>query len=429
MVDTTKIPAGNFRGHERQSVWLESPDAELTEVGPETPCGEYLRRHWMPVAMTNQITDLPYRLRVLGEDLVLFREKKSGGLGLVHLHCAHRNMSLEFGIVEEDGIRCSYHGWKYGLDGSLLDTPCEPPNSPLKDRVCVGAYPVVEYKGLAFTYMGPQSERPEFPMADTFDQDGDEMVPYLISSPCNWLQVMENAFDPYHVVFLHTRAVRTQFIDAFAEMPLIEYHERAYGDFYTNTRRVDNFVWTRYFGRCGLSRWVTPVDDFNTMVIAWRHFREGDDPRGLTNPDEVGFGTTDFYGQGGDRDYEQRQRDPGDYDAWVSQGPQNIHAREKLCFTDEGIGRVRRKLRAAIRDVAAGNPAKQPSMTGVDAIPTFGGDTVLEIPPQADRDDKELLQEIANKVAHIYVSADHLSGENRVATVQQQLQEYEAKWS
>jgi len=251
---------------------------------------------------------------------------------------------------------------------------------------------------------------------------------------------------------LHTRAVRTQFIDAFAEMPLIEYHDRDYGDFYTNTRRVDNFVWirvhdlmlpsftqngahfpvpdkSRYFGRCGLSRWVTPVDDFNTMVIAWRHFREGDDPRGLTNPDEVGFGTTDFYGQGGDRDYEQRQRDPGDYDAWVSQGPKNIHNREKLCFTDEGVGRVRRKLRAAIRDVAAGKPAKQPTMSGADAIPTYGGDTMLEIPRQKDRDDKELLREIANKVAQIYVSADHLSGENRVAFVQQQLQEYEAQWS
>jgi len=220
---------------------------------------------------------------------------------------------------------------------------------------------------------------------------------------------MENAFDPYHVVFLHTRAVRTQFIDAFAEMPLIEYHERDYGDFYTNTRRVDNFVWIRVHD---LMLPSFTQNGAHTMVIAWRHFREGDDPRGLTNPDEVGFGTTDFYGQGGDRDYEQRQRDPGDYDAWVSQGRKNIHAREKLCFTDEGIGKVRRKLRAAIREVAADKPAKQPSMTGVDAIPTYGGDTVLEIPRQPDRDDKELLREIATQVAQIYVSADHLSGDN-----------------
>ena len=95
-------PAGNFRGHDKQDVWSATPDPELAEVGPGTPCGEYLRRFWMPVAMTDQFTDRPYRIRILGEDLVLFREK-GGRLGLVHLHCAHRNMSLEFGIIEEGG--------------------------------------------------------------------------------------------------------------------------------------------------------------------------------------------------------------------------------------------------------------------------------------------------------------------------------------
>ena len=87
-----EIPKGNFRGHERQSVWMEVPDPELTEVGPGTPCGEYLRRYWLPVAMTDQVDELPYRLRILGEDLILFREKGEGRLGLTHLHCAHRNM-------------------------------------------------------------------------------------------------------------------------------------------------------------------------------------------------------------------------------------------------------------------------------------------------------------------------------------------------
>ena len=101
------LPKGNFRGHAKQYVWTEKPDPLLAEVGPGTPSGEYQRRFWMPIAMTNQFSDKPYRVRVLGEDLVLFREKK-GRLGLVHLHCAHRNMSLEFGIIEEGGIRCSY---------------------------------------------------------------------------------------------------------------------------------------------------------------------------------------------------------------------------------------------------------------------------------------------------------------------------------
>ena len=451
MTAAFEIPEGDFRGHERQHVWQEQPDPELTEVGPGTPCGEYLRRYWMPVMMTDQIGDLPYRLRVLGEDLVMFREK-GGRLGLVHLHCAHRNMSLEFGIVEDGGIRCSYHGWKYGVDGTVLETPCEPPASQVKHKACLGAYPVIEYKGLAFAYMGPKDTIPPFPVMDTFDEEGDEMIPYLIKSPCNWLQVMENAWDPFHVVYLHTKAVRTQFIDAFAELPMIEFFERPYGDFYTNTRRVDDIIWirihdkmlpsftqngghfpvpddSRYFGRCGLSRWVTPIDDTSTMVIAWRHFRDGDDPRGLTDRNEVGFGKTDFYGQGGDRSYDQRQRDPGDYDAWVSQGPKNIHSRENLSFTDRGVAKVRRKLRAAIRSVADGNPAPQPALLYDMPIPTFGGDTMLRIPPQEGRDDGAILKEVAHKVAEIYMAADGLKGPERNAHIRAELKAYEASWS
>lgn len=451
MSEAFRIPQGNFRGHDQQHVWRAEPDPELTEVGPGTPCGEYLRRYWMPVAMTDQIGDLPYRIRVLGEDLILFREK-GGALGLVHLHCAHRNMSLEFGIIEEGGIRCSYHGWKYATDGTVVETPCEPPASQVKSKACLGAYPVIEYKGLAFAYLGPKETIPPFPVFDTFDEDGDEMIPYLIKSPCNWLQVMENAWDPFHVVYLHTLAVRSQFIDAFAELPMIEFFERPFGDFYTNTRRVGDIIWlrihdkllpsftqngghfplpesSRYFGRCGLSRWVTPIDDTNTMVIAWRHFRDGDDPRGLTDKSLVGYGTTDFYGQGPDRSYEQRQRDPGDYDAWVSQGPKNVHARENLCFTDRGVAKVRRKLRSAIRAVRDGEDAPQPALVYEGIIPTYGGDTMLRIPPQEGRDDGAILKEVAHKVAEIYMAADDLKGQARIDRIRDDLKTYEASWA
>ena len=447
-------PKGNYRGHERQSVWSRPHDPELTEVGPGTPCGEYLRRYWLPVAMTDQVGELPYRIRVMGEDLVLFRERGAGELGLVHLHCCHRNMSLEFGIVEEGGIRCSYHGWKYGLDGTVLETPCEPPASQVRKKACLGAYPVIEFKGLAFAYMGPPSEQPPFPVLDTFDDEGDELVPYLIKSPCNWLQVMENAWDPFHVVYLHTLAVRSQFIDAFAEMPMIEFHESRTGDFYTNVRRVDDIVWIRvhdhmlpsftqngghfpvpdgprYFGRCGLSRWITPIDDTSTMVIAWRHFRDpsfNDDPRGLTNRSEVGYGRTDFYGQGPDRDYERRQRDPGDYDAWVSQGPVNVHGRENLGFTDRGVAKARRLLRKAIREVQAGGSAPQPTDSFEGVIPTYGGDTMLRIPVQKGRDDGAVLKEVSIAVADIYRSGDHVQGSERRSHIIRKLKEYEESW-
>ena len=447
MTESFQIPEGNFRGHDRQFVWLEQPDPELTEVGPGTPCGEYLRRFWFPVAMTDQVDDRPYRIRVMGEDLVLFREK-GGRLGLVHLHCAHRNMSLEFGIVEAGGIRCSYHGWKYGMDGAILERPCEPDGREFNTDICLGAYPVIEYKGLAFAYLGPKDCIPPFPVFDTFDEEGDEMKPYLIESPCNWLQVMENAWDPFHVVYLHTKSVRTQFIDAFAELPKIEFFERPFGEFYTNTRRVDDMIWVRihdkmlpsftqngghfpvpdqslYFGRCGLSRWITPVDDTRTMVIAWRHFREDGDPNGLTNPDEVGFGKTDFYGQGPDRSYEQRQRDPGDYDAWVSQGPVNVHKRESYGSTDRGVLLVRRKLRKAIRQVQDGTALSQAATHYTGPIPSYGGDTILRIPPRPGGDDDALLKEVAHKIAEIYMAHDDIHGEARSQQIRQALKDYE----
>ena len=453
MTEAFDIPEGDFRGHDRQFVWHSEPDPELTQVGPGTPCGEYLRRHWLPVAMTDQVGDLPYRIRILGEDLVLFRET-GGQLGLVHLHCAHRNMSLEFGIIEAGGIRCSYHGWKYGLDGSILDRPCEPAGSRLKEGACLGAYPVVEYQGLAFAYMGPRDSMPPFPVFDTMVEEGDEMIPYLIESPCNWLQVMENAWDPFHVVYLHTKAVRTQFTEAFAEMPRIEYFEREHGDFYTNIRRVGDIVWIRihdqmlpcftqngghfplpeqsiYFGRCGLSRWITPIDDARTMVIAWRHFRGGpfDDPRGLTNKEEVGFGKTDFYGQSADRPYELRQRDPGDYDAWASQGTINVHSREHTGQTDRGVSLARRRLRKDIRKVRDGGRVKHPTDVFDNPIPTYGGDTMLKIPPRPGEDDETLLAEISKAVAGIYQAHDQFQGEDRAAKLRRALQDYEASFA
>jgi len=129
-------------------------DRELTEVGPETPCGEYLRRFWQPVGMTSELKDLPKRVRIMGEDLVLFRDGRAK-IGLLELHCSHRGTSLEFGMVERCGIRCCYHGWLYDVDGRVLETPGEPPESTFKDRFFHGAYPTIEYKGLIFAYRAP----------------------------------------------------------------------------------------------------------------------------------------------------------------------------------------------------------------------------------------------------------------------------------
>src|SRR5438876_46217 len=145
-------PTGQFRG------WDQVPAAEdnreLTRTGRGTPAGEYLRRFWQPVALSEEVGEVPLALHILGEKLVLFRDG-GGRLGLLHRHCSHRGASLEFGIVSERGLRCAYHGWKYDVDGTILETPALPPDSKVKQKLCHGAYPTVEYAGLVFAYFGP----------------------------------------------------------------------------------------------------------------------------------------------------------------------------------------------------------------------------------------------------------------------------------
>ena len=117
-----QTPRQAYSGYHLRDVPAE--DAELTHVGPGTPCGEYMRRFWQPVCLSQELTDLPHAVRILGEDLVAFRDK-SGDVGVLHRHCSHRGTSLEYGIVAEHGIRCCYHGWLFDIDGTILETPGE----------------------------------------------------------------------------------------------------------------------------------------------------------------------------------------------------------------------------------------------------------------------------------------------------------------
>jgi hypothetical protein len=174
---------------------------------------------------------------------------------------------------------------------------------------------------------------------------------------------------------------------------------------------------------------VVPIDDTHTQVVTWRHFRDGDDPKGLTDKSKVGFGSTDFYGQDPDRPYEIRQRDPGDYEAWVSQGPKNIHARENLSFTDRGVAKVRRKLRNEIRSVAVGNPVKHPTGDYDGILPTYAGDTMLRIPVQDSRDDGAILKEISFAVAGIFKAGDEQPIAERKHFIIDELKKYEGTWA
>jgi nitrite reductase/ring-hydroxylating ferredoxin subunit len=397
-------------------------DEELTHVGPETPCGEYLRRFWQPVIQSEELRDLPRRLRIMGEDLVAFRDR-SGAVGLLELHCPHRGTSLEFGLISEKGIRCCYHGWLFDVDGTILETPGEPADSTLKDRLFHGAYPVREHRGLVFAYMGPPDKQPDFPVFDTFDLPGYRLVarePTLWE--CNWLQVKENSMDPAHLAFLHTLPGSDGFTEDLKALGEWDWMETPIGMVYIDTRRQGDRVWVRVadfilpnihqfppnadpmaqrnsINRPAATTWAVPLDDTHTMQIGYYRAPEGREPR-------RGAG----FGQDGTRPYEERQRVPGDYDAQVSiHGGLSRHGLEHLAATDRGVTMMRNMIRRGIRAVQNGGDPEDHARQNGKVIPTFAHDRVVAgIPPAGTpEEDKKLLRDVARNVVAEAVRRAH----------------------
>jgi 5,5'-dehydrodivanillate O-demethylase oxygenase subunit len=182
-------------------------NARLTEVGPGTPMGGLMRRYWHPVAAAAELADNPFRtkpVRILGEDLVLFRDR-SGRLGLIDRLCAHRRADLTYGVVENDGLRCQYHGWKYDCSGQCIEQPFEEtvhPDARFKDKIALHGYPVEELGGLIFAYMGPEPA-PLLPRWGPLVWDNCVRDVAITELPCNWMQCQENSLDPVHVEWLH----------------------------------------------------------------------------------------------------------------------------------------------------------------------------------------------------------------------------------
>src|SRR5438034_7600327 len=135
----------------------------VCEVGPGTPGGEFMRRYWHPVSMSSEVTvgGQPKQVRILGEDLVLFRDDQ-GRPGLLGVHCSHRLVSLAYGRPEDGGLRCPMHGWLYNIEGHCLDQPAEP-DETFKDRIQHLAYPCEDMGGLIFAYLGPKEKQPLLP--------------------------------------------------------------------------------------------------------------------------------------------------------------------------------------------------------------------------------------------------------------------------
>jgi phthalate 4,5-dioxygenase len=176
---------------------------KITETGPGTPGGDWMRRYWQPAALSEELrTERPVvPVRLLGEDLVLFRSH-TGELGLLDRRCAHRGADLSLGRLEDGGLRCYFHGWLFGAGGSCLDTPAEPDDSPLRAKVRIRSYPVTERNGIVWAYLGP-GDPPLLPALDCFVAPEEYTFAFKGYLDCNWLQALEVGIDPAHASYLH----------------------------------------------------------------------------------------------------------------------------------------------------------------------------------------------------------------------------------
>lgn len=371
-----------------------TPDEMLVQVGPGTPMGEYLRRFWHPVAVADQVTTTPKKVKILGEDLVLFRDGK-GRVGLLYPHCMHRGTSLFYGRVEDEGIRCCYHGWLFRVNGECLDQPCEPEGGQRKELARQPWYPTQEKYGLVFAYMGPADKQPEMPRfshmetlaeGESYEVDNsgfggyaDANAPSIV--PCGWLQDFENVMDPYHVQVLHSTFSGVQFSEKFISMPKVEWEYTDTGMIYRAYRTLDNGgTLTRINsvfmpnisavprvdaseGQAPGLGWYVPVDDHSHTTF-WVS-KVTSETRGKLYRG-MAMHNGKYWSELTD---EERQKYPGDAEAQISQGSQPRHGEWHLATSDRGVSMVQRMLKSEIKKVQQG---QDPIGTVFDpAVPTI----------------------------------------------------------
>lgn len=446
-----------------------APDTEITLAGPGTPLGEYMRRFWQPVCLSSQLTDIPHAIRIMNEDMIAFRDK-SGRVGVMHRHCCHRGASLEYGIIQEKGIRCSYHGAHFDVDGTLLEAPAERDKGKrLRETVCQGAYPAFERDGLVFAYMGPPDDVPPFPEYDAFEKyDDTRLLPFSNVFPCNWLQVLDNIPDQMHTAFLHNtpflyggkvpegvdwqNLTLTSFSKTVPVMDYVEVRGRTAMCFIAGRRMSDDLVWMRIqdlivpnmgehaylfedgserrlFHRVHMSRWYVPVDDTHSIIYGWRMFGKTVDPRNGGRESRVGWDNMDFLdGQVGNRPYEVAQRAPGDWEIISSQRAIAIHALENPFESDIGVYLFRKLLREAIRGkTPAADPAKMHERAR-QSRPSYcyTQNNVLAVPRRpSEEEDRAMIKRVGRRIIEITQEADEYSPAERKQFIVSRLEELE----
>jgi len=343
----------------------------LTRVGRGTPCGKLLRRYWHPVAAAGEFSEeKPIKpVKILEEELVVYRDKQ-GKYGLVGERCPHRLASLAYGRVDDEGIRCPYHGWKFDSTGKCLEQPAEPEGSTFNDRIKHVAYPVEMLGGLIFAYLGPEPQ-PLLPRWDVLVwENGRRWIVKESIIDCNWLQPMENSVDPAHLFWLHgdtahlaprvkqyaeehefipfefgIKKRRTSLPVGTAEAPLVDEHPLL---FPTTLRHVAPYEDGKAH-RHNLQIRV-PVDDTHTQV-----FRVNFVPSNVEkSPAEVQVPFRYSQLKKGPREYDMRMVSAQDSMAWETQGVVTDRTQERLGVGDEGIILFRKMLKEQIEGVQNG---------------------------------------------------------------------------
>jgi 5,5'-dehydrodivanillate O-demethylase len=397
--------------------------------------GELMRRYWHPVGATSELIARPAKeVRILGEDLVLYRDT-SGGYGLIGSRCAHRRTSLVCGVPEEDGLRCMYHGWKYDATGQCTEQPFEEtvnPEGRFKSRVRIAGYPVQELGGLLFAYLGP-SPAPLLPRWEPLTWANCVRDIALADLPCNWLQCQENSLDPVHVEWLHgyfgkwmqQRAgntdplaaptigsqrlhkvrhlkigfdafehgiIKRRILEGFTE----EDEDWAVGHpmLFPNTLLVGNEMQATM-------QWRVPADDTHTYHVSYYVFRAAP---GALAPEQtsVPHRYVPLVDERGnyivDMTFNQ------DYMAWITQGPVYERDLERLGESDVGIILFRQMLRQQLEIVLDGGEpmnvfrgADVPIELPMERV-KFGDRTYLEYSP-AEAGDSAAIDDINRGLA------------------------------
>lgn len=349
----------------------EEQNRKLTQVGAGTPMGELLRRYWMPIAGVSEFDTVSIKpVRLLGEDLVLYKNLL-GQFGLVDRRCPHRRADLANGMVEADGIRCSYHGWCFDSRGQCIEQPFEDAAAPARNTkasIRTKAYPVEAKGGLVWAYLGPQPA-PQLPDWDAFSWPNGFVQVVVSEVPCNWFQCQENSIDPVHFEWMHEnwgQRLRNDSRPYGAKHLKVAFEEFEHGFVYKrvkeNTSEQDPMwtvgrvcLWPNGFFLGEHFEWRVPIDDEKTLSVTWKFTRV---PREREPYVQSSIPTWVGPLQHPDGRWIDSHVMNQDFIAWVGQGVIADRTKENLSASDRGIAMIRRRFFDDMDRVAAGQDPK-----------------------------------------------------------------------